>query len=91
MRRRVIKQVVAGKDLIFALGEDINTQASSSTIKDSKASTNGLQEIPEREERPSSGTMTQKMPTLNLSKIHKGSTQSLKKILQKSKSRSKTP
>ena len=36
MRKRQIKQVIAGKDLVFALGEDVNTSGSSSTVKDSQ-------------------------------------------------------
>ena len=83
MRRRAIAKVFAGKDLVFALGDDVHTNASSSTVKDSQASS-GLQEIPERDERPSSSTM--KMPMLNLAKLHKGSTGSLKRSVSKEKS-----
>ena len=50
MRKRKINKVFAGKDLVFALGDDVQTNASSSTVKDSQASGAGLQEIPERDE-----------------------------------------
>lgn len=59
MKRRLVKKVVAGKDLVFALGDDVNNNQSSSTVKDSQATSNtGLQEIPERDERPGSSTLT---------------------------------
>ena len=65
----------AGKDLVFGLGEDVN--ASTSNLKDSQTSS-GLQEIPERDEK-STGLGNSKLPILNLSKLHKGSTGSLHK------------
>jgi len=80
MRKRSIKKVFTGKDLVFALGEDINTNGSTMTVKESQGSAAGLQEIPERDERPSSSAMGhphKKMPTLNLSKLHKSSAKSL--------------
>ena len=79
MKKRLIKKTIAGKDIIFALGEDVH--ASSSSVRDSQtASKNYMQEIPERDERPGSSTMSKKkMPALNLSNIHAGSTISLDK------------
>ena len=83
MRKRVIKKVWAGKDLVFALGDDVHTNNSSSTVKDSQltGSKSALQKIPEKESAPTSKTHThhsqQAMPTLNLTKIHKDSTISL--------------
>lgn len=35
MRKRKVKKVFAGKDLVFALGDDVQNNASSSTVKDS--------------------------------------------------------
>ena len=90
MKNRTVKKVFAGKDLIFALGDDVN--ASTSNLRESQASS-GLQEIPERDEKSNQGMASivangahqshnhpQNMPILNLSKLNKGSTGSLKKI-----------
>ena len=87
MKRRQVKKVIAGRDLIFALGDDVNNQQSTSTVKDSQqtSSNAGLQEIPERDERAGSSTLTTNphrqskiMPTLDFNKLHQGSTGSIK-------------
>lgn len=74
----------AGKDLIFALGEDVATLSSITMKESTLGSGSGLQEIPERDERRSSGTTNtatlKKMPALNLAKLHKTSQQSLSDV-----------
>lgn len=80
MKRRLVKKVFTGKDLVFALGDDVN--ASTSNVKDSQTSS-GLQEIPEKDEKPANST---KMPVLNLSKLNKASSS---KSFKKQKSVSK--
>ena len=76
MRNKKVKKVFAGRNLVFALGEDVhNSQVETEKQRVQKAQSSrleldGLQAIPEKDERPTvSSTNNQQMPYLDLARI----------------------